>query len=127
MWWAWPPYRRATVPGSCISRACTSTGPSSPDSWLGHSSGSHACATAATCRTTSTASKGAWVFVPDINSPGMATYAHPDTLVETDWLAEHLDDAAIRVIEVDEDTTAYEKGHIRNAIGWNWFDDLHAK
>ena len=56
----------------------------------------------------------------------MAEYAHPDTLVETDWLAEHLDDADIRVIEVDEDTTAYEKGHIRNAIGWNWFEDLHA-
>jgi thiosulfate/3-mercaptopyruvate sulfurtransferase len=57
----------------------------------------------------------------------MAEYAHPDTLVETDWLADRLDDPAIRVIEVDEDTTAYEKGHIRNAIGWNWFDDLHAK
>jgi thiosulfate/3-mercaptopyruvate sulfurtransferase len=57
----------------------------------------------------------------------MAEYAHPDTLVETDWLAGHLDDPGIRVIEVDEDTTAYEKGHIRNAIGWNWFDDLHAK
>jgi thiosulfate/3-mercaptopyruvate sulfurtransferase len=57
----------------------------------------------------------------------MAEYAHPDTLVETDWLAGRLDDPAIRVIEVDEDTTAYEKGHIRNAIGWNWFDDLHAK
>jgi thiosulfate/3-mercaptopyruvate sulfurtransferase len=57
----------------------------------------------------------------------MADYAHPDTLVETDWLAGHLDDPGIRIIEVDEDTTAYEKGHIRNAIGWNWFEDLHAK
>jgi thiosulfate/3-mercaptopyruvate sulfurtransferase len=57
----------------------------------------------------------------------MGEYAHPQTLVETDWLADHLDDPSIRVIEVDEDTTAYEKGHIRNAIGWNWFDDLHAK
>src|SRR4051812_16661003 len=57
----------------------------------------------------------------------MAEYAHPDTLVETDWLADHLDDPAVRGIEGDEDTTAYEKGHIRNAIGWNWFDDLHAK
>jgi thiosulfate/3-mercaptopyruvate sulfurtransferase len=57
----------------------------------------------------------------------MAAYAHPDALVETEWVAERLDDPAIRLIEVDEDTTAYEKGHIRNAIGWNWFDDLHAK
>jgi len=57
----------------------------------------------------------------------MAEYVHPDALVETEWLADRLDDPSIRVIEVDEDTTAYEKGHIRNAIGWNWFDDLHAK
>src|SRR3954451_5673558 len=57
----------------------------------------------------------------------MADYAHPNALVETDWLAKRLDDPKIRVIEVDEDTTAYEKGHIRNALGWNWFEDLHAK
>jgi thiosulfate/3-mercaptopyruvate sulfurtransferase len=30
-----------------------------------------------------------------------------------------------RLVEVDEDTTAYERGHIRNAVGWNWFFDLH--
>src|SRR3954462_13610456 len=57
----------------------------------------------------------------------MAEYAHPDALVETQWLADRVDDPAIRVIEVDEDTTAYDKGHIRNALGWNWFDDLHDK
>jgi thiosulfate/3-mercaptopyruvate sulfurtransferase len=57
----------------------------------------------------------------------MTVYAHPDALVETQWLANRLNESSIRVIEVDEDTTAYEKGHIRNAIGWNWFDDLHAK
>src|SRR5437763_10313465 len=57
----------------------------------------------------------------------MADYAHPNALVETDWLAKRLDDPKIRIVEVDEDTTAYEKGHIRNALGWNWFDDLHAK
>src|SRR2546423_15596983 len=56
----------------------------------------------------------------------MGEYAHPDGLVETDWLAARLDGPAIRVIEVDEDTTAYEKGHIRNSLGWNWFADLHA-
>jgi thiosulfate/3-mercaptopyruvate sulfurtransferase len=57
----------------------------------------------------------------------MTGYANPDALVETDWLDEHLDDAGHRVIEVDEDTEAYEKGHIRGAVGWNWSTDLHAK
>ncbi|MBV9410272.1 MAG: sulfurtransferase [Acidimicrobiia bacterium] len=57
----------------------------------------------------------------------MAEYAHPDSLVETAWLVDRLDDPTIRIIEVDEDTTAYEKGHIPNALGWNWFEDLHAK
>ncbi|HSL10199.1 MAG TPA: sulfurtransferase [Actinomycetota bacterium] len=57
----------------------------------------------------------------------MTDYANPDVLVSTDWLEEHLDDPSVRVIEVDEDTSAYEKGHIRGAVGWNWASDLHAK
>src|SRR5438552_10092793 len=57
----------------------------------------------------------------------MAGYANPDVLVETDWLADHLDDSSIRVVEVDEDTAAYEKGHIKSAVGWNWNTDLHTK
>jgi thiosulfate/3-mercaptopyruvate sulfurtransferase len=56
----------------------------------------------------------------------MADYANPDTLVDTDWLEQHLDDPKIRIIEVDEDTTAYEKGHIKGALAWNWNTDLHA-
>jgi thiosulfate/3-mercaptopyruvate sulfurtransferase len=56
----------------------------------------------------------------------MSDYANPDALVSTDWLEDHLDDPDIRVIEVDEDTTAYEKGHIRGAVGWDWNTDLHA-
>jgi len=56
----------------------------------------------------------------------MSEYTNPDALVETDWLEEHLDDPAIRAIEVDEDTQAYEKGHIRGAVSWNWTTDLHA-
>ncbi len=55
----------------------------------------------------------------------MGGYANPEALVETDWLEAHLDDPKVRVIEVDEDTTAYEKGHIRGAIAWNWSTDLH--
>ncbi|MGH3028263.1 MAG: sulfurtransferase, partial [Gaiellaceae bacterium] len=57
----------------------------------------------------------------------MAGYAKPDALVETDWLEEHVNDPAVRVIEVDEDTEAYEKGHIEGAVGWNWTTDLHAE
>ena len=57
----------------------------------------------------------------------MTDYANPDVLVDTEWLAQHVNDPAVRIIEVDEDDTAYEKGHIRNAVGWRWFEDLHAK
>jgi thiosulfate/3-mercaptopyruvate sulfurtransferase len=57
----------------------------------------------------------------------VAEYANPDVLVETDWLEGHLDDQNVRVIEVDEDTSAYEKGHIKNSVGWNWNTDLHAE
>jgi thiosulfate/3-mercaptopyruvate sulfurtransferase len=57
----------------------------------------------------------------------MSDYANPDVLVGTDWLEEHLDDPNVRVIDVDEDTSAYEKGHIRGAAGWNWTKDLHTK
>jgi thiosulfate/3-mercaptopyruvate sulfurtransferase len=57
----------------------------------------------------------------------VSDYANPDVLVDTDWLEEHLDDPSVRVIEVDEDTSAYEKGHIRGAVGWDWSSDLHAK
>ena len=55
----------------------------------------------------------------------MAEYANPDVLVSTDWLQERLDDADLRIVEVDEDTAAYERGHIRGAVGWNWSSDLH--
>ncbi len=55
----------------------------------------------------------------------MTDYAKPDVLVDTDWLEEHLDDPAVRAIEVDEDTAAYEKGHVRGAVAWNWTTDLH--
>jgi thiosulfate/3-mercaptopyruvate sulfurtransferase len=55
----------------------------------------------------------------------MAEYANPNVLVETGWLAEHTDDPNIRIIEVDEDPTVYEKGHIPNALSFNWNTDLH--
>jgi thiosulfate/3-mercaptopyruvate sulfurtransferase len=57
----------------------------------------------------------------------MTGYAKPDVLVETGWLEEHVKDPGTRVIEVDEDTEAYEKGHIEGAVGWNWTTDLHTE
>jgi thiosulfate/3-mercaptopyruvate sulfurtransferase len=55
----------------------------------------------------------------------VAEYANPDALVETDWLVGHLEDPAVRIVEVDEDTTAYQGGHIPGAIAWHWYKDLH--
>jgi thiosulfate/3-mercaptopyruvate sulfurtransferase len=54
----------------------------------------------------------------------MTTYAHPETLVDTEWVAEHANDSGVRVVEVDVDTSAYEQGHIRGAIAWNWTTQL---
>jgi thiosulfate/3-mercaptopyruvate sulfurtransferase len=54
-------------------------------------------------------------------------YAHPETLVETEWVADHLHDQSIRLVEVDVDTTAYETGHIPGAIGWNWRTDTQQR
>ena len=54
----------------------------------------------------------------------MADYAHPESLVSTDWVAEHGGDANVRLVEVDVDTSAYEQGHIAGAVGWNWQSQL---
>jgi thiosulfate/3-mercaptopyruvate sulfurtransferase len=47
-----------------------------------------------------------------------------DVLVETDWVAEHLDDDSIRVVEVDENPGLYADAHIPGAIGFDWKQDL---
>ena len=54
----------------------------------------------------------------------MADYAHPESLVDTQWVAEHGNDTNVRLIEVDVDTSAYEQGHIAGAVGWNWQSQL---
>jgi len=51
-------------------------------------------------------------------------YAHPDYLVETDWVAQHLDDPAVRLIESNEDYLLYETGHIPGAAKVDWFTTL---
>jgi thiosulfate/3-mercaptopyruvate sulfurtransferase len=54
----------------------------------------------------------------------MAEYAHPESLVSTEWVAGHGKDSNVRLVEVDVDTTAYEQGHIEGAVGWNWTTQL---
>ena len=51
-------------------------------------------------------------------------YAHPEALVDTEWVAQHKNDPNVAVVEVDVDTTAYEQGHIPGAVGWNWKTQL---
>ncbi|OYV72810.1 MAG: sulfurtransferase, partial [Gemmatimonadetes bacterium 21-71-4] len=52
-------------------------------------------------------------------------YVHPEALVSTAWLAEHLDDPALRVIESDEDVLLYDSGHIPGAQKVDWHLDLN--
>src|SRR5690348_16433539 len=59
---------------------------------------------------------------PDIQSKG---YVHPEVLVTTSWLAEHLNDQNIRIIESDEDVLLFETGHIPNAQKVDWHADLN--
>ena len=54
----------------------------------------------------------------------MADYANPAALVSTDWVAQHQNDAKVRLMEVDVDTSAYEQGHIPGAVGVNWSTEL---
>jgi len=54
----------------------------------------------------------------------MAEYAHPESLVTTDWVVEHGSEANVRLVEVDVDTSSYDKGHIAGAVGWNWQSQL---
>jgi thiosulfate/3-mercaptopyruvate sulfurtransferase len=51
-------------------------------------------------------------------------YAHPEVLVSTDWVKEHLGDPKVKLVEIDVDTQAYSAGHIPGAVGWNWQTQL---
>ena len=55
----------------------------------------------------------------------MADYARPEVLVDTEWVEQHGGDDNVAIVEVDEDTTAYEKGHIPGAISIDWANELH--
>jgi thiosulfate/3-mercaptopyruvate sulfurtransferase len=52
-------------------------------------------------------------------------YAHPEVLVSTEWVAAHLNDENVRVIESDEDVLLYDVGHIPGAVKVDWVADLN--
>jgi thiosulfate/3-mercaptopyruvate sulfurtransferase len=58
-------------------------------------------------------------------APKLGAYAHPERLVTTAWLAEHLDDPNLVVAESDEDVLLYETGHIPGAVKIDWHLDLN--
>ncbi len=58
-------------------------------------------------------------------APALTQYAHPELLVTADWLAEHLDDPDVVVVESDEDVLLYDTGHIPGAIKVDWHLDLN--
>ena len=59
---------------------------------------------------------------PEIAGRG---YAHPEVLVSTQWVADHLNDPNVRIIESDEDTLLYASGHIPGAVQVDWTADLN--
>ena len=52
------------------------------------------------------------------------SYAHPEYLVDTEWVANHLADPTVRIIESDEDPLLYRMGHIQGAVQVDWFSTL---
>jgi thiosulfate/3-mercaptopyruvate sulfurtransferase len=58
----------------------------------------------------------------DIQNRG---YVHPEVLVSTEWVSQHLDDPSIRVIESNEDTLLYASGHVPGAVHVDWTQDLN--
>lgn len=51
-------------------------------------------------------------------------YTHPEVLVDTAWVSDHLNDPKVRLIEADEDVLLYEVGHIQNAVKLDWHVDV---
>jgi thiosulfate/3-mercaptopyruvate sulfurtransferase len=53
-----------------------------------------------------------------------SSYVHPEVLVDTEWVAGHLNDAGLRIVEADEDILLYEQGHIPGAVKLDWHVDV---
>jgi thiosulfate/3-mercaptopyruvate sulfurtransferase len=58
-------------------------------------------------------------------APRLSAYAHPERLVTTEWLAEHLGDPGLVVVESDEDVLLYDTGHIPGAVKVDWHLELN--
>jgi len=58
-------------------------------------------------------------------NPKFSAYARPEALVDTEWLAAHLDDPTLRIIESNEDLLLYDIGHIPGAVHIDWRRDLN--
>jgi thiosulfate/3-mercaptopyruvate sulfurtransferase len=58
-------------------------------------------------------------------NPAFSAFAHPERLVSTEWLAEHLGEPGLVVVESDEDVLLYETGHIEGAVKIDWHTDLN--
>jgi thiosulfate/3-mercaptopyruvate sulfurtransferase len=63
--------------------------------------------------------------VPNDQNPAFQQYAHPEKLVSTEWLAEHLDHPDVVIVESDEDVLLYDVGHIPGAVKVDWHMDLN--
>ena len=63
--------------------------------------------------------------IPPEDNPKFAEYAAGDRLVSTDWLAGHLGDPGLVVVESDEDVLLYETGHIPGAVKVDWHTELN--
>ncbi|VXC17720.1 Putative thiosulfate sulfurtransferase SseA [Microbacterium sp. 8M] len=61
----------------------------------------------------------------DTSSASFADYAEPGRLVTTEWLAQHLGDEGLVVVESDEDVLLYETGHIPGAVKVDWHTELN--
>ena len=57
-------------------------------------------------------------------SEPISQYAHPEALVSTEWLAAHLDEPGVRIVESNEDVLLYDTGHIPGAVHIDWREDL---
>jgi len=55
----------------------------------------------------------------------MPDYARPEVLVDTEWVASHLDDPQVRLLESNEDVLLYEIGHIPGSLKLDWVGDLN--
>src|SRR3990172_4534637 len=63
--------------------------------------------------------------IPAVTPIEKRGYAHPEVLVSTDWVAQHLDDPKVRLVESNEDLLLYDTGHIPGAVKVDWTNDLN--